>query len=205
MQKIDELRGKRVTSDFPAAKLLTTIGFLELQAYGLDPQKDVKLLKAEFTPVAINNLMEKRTDAVLGSLSGSKMAEAESKAGLRVLPFEESKVPFLRQRLPALYATKAPSGMPGVTPGLPVVATANVTFVSKEMDDETAYTIIKVLLDNYKELLPIHNDFGGWTPDRAVRDLGMPYHSGAIRYYKEKGLWSNEMDQRQMKLLSTGK
>ena len=117
MQKIDELRGKRVTCDFPAAKLLTTIGLLELQAYGLDPQKDVKLLKAEFTPVAINNLMEKRTDAVLGSLSGSKMAEAESKAGLRVLPFEESKVPFLRQRLPALYAAKAPSGMPGVTPG----------------------------------------------------------------------------------------
>jgi hypothetical protein len=205
IKSIEELKGKKVTYQIPGATLMTKLGMVQLQAFGLDPRKDVIPLKAEFTTVALTNLMEKRTDAIMAALSGSKMAEAETKTGLRVLPFPESKVPFLQQSLPVLFGTKTPAGMPGVAPGIPVVANANITIATKEMDDETAYIIVKTLLENYKELLPIHTDFGGWTPERAVRDLSMPYHPGAIKYYKEKGLWTNEMEQRQMQLLSTGK
>jgi len=205
IQSIEALRGKRVTYDYPSATLLTRLGTLHLQASGLDPKKDVTTLKAEFTTMALTNLMDKRTDAIMASLGGSKMAEAEAKIGIKILPFPESKVPFLRQSLPVFYAAKTPSGMPGVSPNVPVVATPAVLAANEDLSDDTAYTVVKALLDNHKDLLPVHKDFYGWTPERAVRDLSIPYHPGAIRYYKEKGLWSSEMEQRQAQLLKTGK
>ena len=205
IQSIEALRGKRVTYEYPSATLLTRLGQLHLQASGLDPKKDVIPLKAEFTTMALNNLMDKRTDAIMASLGGSKMAEAEAKIGIKILPFPENKVPFLRKTLPVFHAAITPTGMPGVTPGVPVVATFGITAVNKDLPEETAYTVIKALLENYKELLPVHKDFYGWTPERAVRDMGMPYHPGAIKYYKEKGLWSSEMEQRQAQMLKIGK
>ena len=205
IQSIEALRGKRVTYEYPSATLLTRLGQLHLQASGLDPRKDVIPLKAEFTTMALNNLMDKRTDAIMASLGGSKMAEAEAKVGIKILPFPENRVPFLRKSLPVFQAATTPTGMPGVTPGVPVVATFGIIAVNKDLPEETAYTVIKTLLENHKELFPVHKDFYGWTPERAVRDIGMPYHPGAIKYYKEKGLWSSDMEQRQAQLLKTEK
>ena len=202
---IEGLRGKRVTYEIPSARLITKLGTVHLQAYGLDARKDVIPLKAEFTTMALNNLIDKRTDAIMASLGGSKMAEAEAKIGIKILPFAESKVSFLRQSLPVFHAAITPSGMPGVTPGVTVVATPGITAANEDLSDETAYLVIKTLLENHKELFPVHQDFHGWTPERAVRDIGMPYHPGAIKYYKEKGLWSREMEQRQVQLLKGGK
>jgi len=154
--------------------------------------------------MALNNLMDKRTDAIMASLGGSKMAEAEAKIGIKILPFAENKVPFLRKTLPVFQAAITPTGMPG----LPLVCRGRhvrITAVNKDLPEETAYTVIKALLENHQELFPVHKDFYGWTPERAVKDIGMPYHPGAIRYYKEKGLWSSEMEQRQAQMLKEGK
>jgi TRAP transporter TAXI family solute receptor len=205
IQTIEELRGKRVTYEIPSARLITKLGMLHLQAFGLDPRKDVTALKAEFTTMALSNLMDKRTDAIMASLGGSKMAEAEAKIGIKILPFPENKVPFLRQSLPVFYAAKTPSGLPGVSPGVAVVATPGILAANEDLSNETAYLVVKTLLENCKELFPIHKDFYGWAPERAVKDLGIPYHPGAIRYYKEKGLWTSEMEQREAQLLKTGK
>lgn len=205
IQGIEQLKGRRVTYEIPSARLITKLGQLHLQAFGLDPKKDVTTLKSEFTTTALQSLVDKRTDAIMGSLGGSKMAEAESKVGLRVLSVPEDKGSYIRENLPVFFAAKTPAGLPGVTPNVPVVATAGITAVNSSLDDSVAYALIKTLLENHKELFPIHPDFHGWTPERAVKDLGIPYHPGAIKYYKEKGLWTNEMDQRQKQMLATGK
>jgi TRAP transporter TAXI family solute receptor len=198
---IKDLKGKRVTIDIRASRLLSKLGALMLEANGLDPKKDISPLKAEFDTQALGYLLEKRTDAIISGLVGSKWVEAEKKANFTVLPIEEDKVGFLRQHLPVVFPAKTLTGMAAINPGVPVVTIPSVLGTHQDMDDEMAYIIVKTLLENQKELITVHRDFEAWSAERAVKNLGMPYHPGAVRYFKEKKLWAPEMEQLQQSLL----
>lgn len=201
IKSIKDLKGKRVTIDIRASRLLSKLGELMLEANGLDPKKDVTPLKAEFDVQALGNLVDKRTDAIISGLVGSKWAEAEKKTDFTVLPIEEDKVAYLRQRLPVVFPVKTPAGLPSIKAGVPVVTVPSVFGTHQYMDDQMAYLIVKTLLENQKELIAVHRDFEEWSAERAVKNLGMPYHPGAVRYYKEKKLWTPEMEQLQQGLL----
>ncbi|MBP1730823.1 MAG: hypothetical protein H6Q55_1252, partial [Deltaproteobacteria bacterium] len=110
-----------MTIDIRASRLLSKLGELMLEANGLDPKKDVTPLKAEFDVQALGNLVDKRTDAIISGLVGSKWAEAEKKTDFTVLPIEEDKVAYLRQRLPVVFPVKTPAGLPSIKAGVPVV------------------------------------------------------------------------------------
>lgn len=66
------------------------------------------------------------------------------------------------------------------------------------------YTIVKTLTENQKELEPIHSDLKHWTlqtTGERAGDAGVPFHNGAIRYLKEKGVWTDRLDKVQQELL----
>ena len=200
IKAIPDLKGKRVTYFVTSLLTLEIIG-AQLRAYGLSP-KDVTLLKAEDTPTALQDLLQKRTDAVCCALGGSKMVEFATKAKLVVLPFETEKIALLQKDLPAMFPAITPTNLSGIDPGIPVVATPVLLAGRADLDDNVIYQIVKVLIENYNELKTINPTLADWKPEVAVQELPIPYHPGAIKYYKEKGLWSTKMDELQQKLLS---
>lgn len=199
IKTIADLKGKRVTIDIISLlpKILMEV---ELQAYGLNPAKDITVLKAEDTPTALRDLLQGRTDVVCCSLGGSKMAEYATKMKMLVLPFGADKASFLQKELPAMSLAMTPNNLSGVAPGIPVAATPMLLVGRADIADDLAYQMVKALIDNYQELKTINPVMAEWKPEIAVRELPIPYHSGAIRLYKEKGLWSSKMDQLQQKL-----
>ena len=97
--------------------------------------------------------------------------------------------------LPSTPSTVRTVNANSVKPGFPdmesgVWSQANNAYVWHNMDDETAYEIVKVLAENahkVKGYFATGKAFklegftkNSWSPNR--------YHPGALRYYREKGM-----------------
>jgi uncharacterized protein len=200
IKTIPDLKGKRLTGEYPTARFQTVLTELELQAYGLS-RKDVIMRKAEFSNTALDDLASKRTDAVQVAIIGPRFQELATKVKkIVVLPVDEDKVNLIKKTFPMVMPGRTQAGLP-VDAGVPGIAVPALLYAGETLTDETAYFIVKTLLENQKELIPVYREFIDWTPQKAVRNLGMPYHPGAIRYYREKGLWTADMEKMQQALL----
>lgn len=64
------------------------------------------------------------------------------------------------------------------------------TFVtSADVPEETVYTIVKAVFDNFEDFKKLHPAFGVLKKEEMVKNgLSAPLHPGAEKYFKEKGL-----------------
>lgn len=74
---------------------------------------------------------------------------------------------------------------------------------STHTSPDAVYLILKAITDNLEELKPVHPWLQSWSLETML-DLNapIPYHDGAIKFFKEKGLWTEEHDQMQKALLA---
>ncbi len=200
IKTIPDLKGKRVT--YSVTSYMTQLVMeTELQAYGLNPSKDITVVKTEDNSTAIRDLDQGRTDAAACGLGGSKMAELSRKSKIVVLPFDPGRIAFVQKEM-VMFPAITPETLSGVDPGLKVIATPTLLIARADLSEDMTYQMVKALIDNFKELKAVNPVLADWTPEVAVRELPVPYHPGAIKFYREKGLWSSKMDQLQQKLLS---
>ena len=62
---------------------------------------------------------------------------------------------------------------------------------------------MEALWNNADELPAITRTLSTWQPDNyANTDVVIPFHPAAIEFYKEKGVWTDELQARQDELLN---
>ena len=62
---------------------------------------------------------------------------------------------------------------------------------SADTDEETVYKLVKALHQNKGDLVASHPSFMAMNPAQlAIQHDGINFHPGAIRFYKEAGIWS---------------
>lgn len=71
---------------------------------------------------------------------------------------------------------------------------------SSHSTDEV-YALTKAMIENFGDYKDAAPGAEGW--DIAVQDLDwvIPYHEGAVRYFKEIGVWSDDLEQHNQKLI----
>ena len=135
--------------------------------------------------------------------------ELQAKKGARILPLDPS--PEAVRRIKEKF-----SGYPvKVTPGPGKTGVENEQYLwaydiyliaRDDLPDQAAYLVAKALWENYKDLGAIHVLLKDWTTDKFVsKEALIPYHPGTIRFYKEKGVWTDEMAKLQESLLAKKK
>ena len=75
---------------------------------------------------------------------------------------------------------KQPSSVDTV--GLPIVM-----ITTDKASESLIYNLTKVVAENKERLKGAHPAFKDWEPKVMVHGLGIQFHPGAMRYYKEKG------------------
>ena len=56
---------------------------------------------------------------------------------------------------------------------------------SCKLPEQTVYTMTKAIADNTKTLATVAKDIASLTPKEMAADIGVPFHPGAAKYYKE--------------------
>ncbi len=198
-----DLKGKRV-SFFPTGHAGTTIGIkAQLAFWGMSPNDVIEVPITNITEAA-QNLIEGKVEACGTSVGSALMREMDNSIGVRTLPLSNDPEAVKKMQVvgPALYVSLVQP-----TVGVPepmYLQTMDCTLVSApQMSDDLAYTIVKVLWDNYEDLKQISSQLAEWSHERSVsKNITIPYHPGAIKFYKEKGVWTPEMQTLQEKLLA---
>ena len=70
------------------------------------------------------------------------------------------------------------------------------------VDADVIYSVVKSMHKGFDIYKDMHKAMPKWNINQAVKDPSpVPYHEGAIRYYKEAGVWTPEMDKWQAEQL----
>lgn len=205
LKSVHDIKGKRVTGEYPAQLAVWYNLFGHLATAGLT-WSDVKVVPVPAANEGVDALVQGRADVTLHALNSAKVREADSTVGVRHLSSDCS--PQGEQRLsravPGYYTRLMKAGSAvAVVEDTCVIAYDIYLSTHKAAPDQVIAGVLKSAWDNVEKLSPVHPIFKEWTRDRAVSsDVTMPYHPAAIQIYKEQKLWSAKMDEAQKRLLA---
>ena len=206
IQNLSDLKGKKIPADFPGAPIVKLSSTAALATAGLTYNDIVKVPVADLNAGA-QAFLEGRTDAGWHTVGAPAVEEANARGGgIRFISV--ASTPDAAKRMGELYPGSFPSVVKaGTATGVvkdTAFLTSDIYFVAaKTLSDEAAYEILKVIWEKNQDLGPAHPALQEWTRDRMASDKPfIPYHPGAVKFFKEKGIWTKEMDALQAKLLS---
>lgn len=193
----EDLVGKTMIAKRRALPELELIANALVEVYGL-PKDKMRFVETVETTQA--------TDALR---SGSAQA-AIYPGGLRMVPVQEmfrdkvvdflylpdDKFEALMRKLPKyFYTTKVPAGNFENQAREWAAPTLNTYLVARrDVSDEVVYRFTKALMGHHKEFTAYHADGKYWTIEHTLSEPKIPFHPGAIRYYKEIGAWNAKLD-----------
>jgi TRAP transporter TAXI family solute receptor len=193
VKTIADLKGKRVVVGPAGAGFKY---FLEpiLKAHGVTYK--------DFTPRyntqmgAVDMLADGSAAAAFlgGAVPTGSIVQACTSQNIFFIPFEEEAKQHLFKTYPFFNAKTIPAGTyrghDKPFDGMNVGAMHLVT--SASLAEETVYQFTKILYENRAQVVKIHAAGKAINPKNIVKDTGTPFHPGAIRYYKEIGIWPEE-------------
>ena len=112
---------------------------------------------------------------------------------MKLVPQDDILPALQRKYSPSLYyeAIIPKTGYTGMEADVPVVGVANLLVVDERMAEDLAYAITRVLFDKQPELVAIHSEAKNLKLETATVGSPIPFHEGAIRFYREKGVWKD--------------
>lgn len=186
VNSIPGLKGKKVGVG-PASGGLGVIARSQLAANGIDYKKDIKPLF-----MGAGDMAEALKDgAVEGAFLTMELGQQVATTHkIRPLSWGQAELDAFLKKHPYYGDYTHP---PGTFKGVdyPVITVDNgiQLICQADMDEELVYKLTKAVVENLHCLSEIYAPAKAITPQWTAKELGNPYHPGAIRYFKEKGLW----------------
>jgi hypothetical protein len=193
IKTIADLKGKRVSSGFNAQKTIGRIIEAHLATAGLS-YKDVTGVLTPNVSRSAEDFAAGKTDVLFFALGSAAVKQAAATVGgLRVLQIDPSpdNLKRMQEILPGSYIVevKPSPGIDGITQPTKVVAFDMVLSTNVSVAEPIVYEITKVIHQNKAALAATFPPFGLFNPDHMAKPVqDVPFHAGALKYYKEAGI-----------------
>jgi hypothetical protein len=144
----------------------------------------------------VDLLGDGKVDAAVISVGTGQAQQANvnmsSHGGIRFLKLDPSPEAVARMRkiLPARPFLVEPAAYAVGIVGPTTVMAYNVFLsTSASMPDDVVYNVVKAMHDSKDELVKGQPVFKEFDPKRMTEEIGVPWHPGALKFYKEIGQW----------------
>lgn len=192
IMSIEDLKGRRVSSEFTKQKTLVSMQNAILATVGMSID-DVDGVPVPSGARGVEDFMAGKVDAGLFSVTSGIVLQADaSVGGIRWLPLpsgndaqaklvEKSPGSFIEEIGPA-------ENRPGITGPTNVYASPFLLLAGDDTPEQTVYEVTRTLYDNAAALAASDKSMSAFDPAKMAPELGIEMHPGAIRFYREAGL-----------------
>jgi TRAP transporter TAXI family solute receptor len=154
----------------------------------------------DFTPVyegqssAVDMLTDGNVDAIFvgGSIPHATVMSATAQHDINYILFDEAALDRVNVERPTIRKFPIPANTyKGQAMELWAVDSGPAQLLTRaDADADFIYLVTKTLYENREEIAKMTPAGREITPERAGMDIGIPYHEGSLRYFKEINIWN---------------
>lgn len=191
IEKVSDLKGKRVSTGAPGSG--TEVKALRvLEAYGLNPDKDMKRDRLGASESA-GALKDKKIDAYFwdGGLPTASVTDLGATPGVKLkLISHGDAVAKMREKYGPIYVKGIipAKTYPGQDKDVEIAVVWNLLVCNENMKADVAYDVVKTLFGHLPELIAVHKEARHIGLEAQASGSPIPFHPGAARFFTEKGV-----------------
>ncbi len=189
IKELKDLRGKRVAWDYGGHAVNQTFLSAALEIAGIKPNEVIQVRVSTMADGA-QGVTEGRVDATNTGVGIAIDEEANAREPIRFLSVPNTEAANKILAKVGASVAKAPASA-GVKEGNYMIGYPLTLASSTRLSERTVYTLVKAWWENLGEIQPKHPLLRRWTKEtQAITNFTVPYHPGAIKFYKEVGAWT---------------
>jgi len=214
IKKITDLKGKRLAAKYGGNQMLHNLAEAMLKSVGMTWTDVVPVPVPDFQ-TSLRMIREGRIDAgTSGATTTPAAIELHTALGVNVLSYGDmqpadiskgvpgDKQAILDELVPGCFPMVVKAGEGVIEKDTVLISYSIYLAASTHLSEEAVYIILKTIWENYSDLHPVHPWLKGWKPETMTAGIQpAPYHDGAVKFYKEKEVWTGAMQKRQEQLL----
>ncbi|HVL34542.1 MAG TPA: TAXI family TRAP transporter solute-binding subunit [Burkholderiales bacterium] len=192
INRIEDLKGRRVSTG-SGGSATEVMAFRVIEAAGLDKDRDMRRERLGVAE-SVNALKDRKIEAFfwVGGLPTAAVTDLATTPGVKIKMIDHAHlVPAMNKKYGNLYVEdRIPKDVyRGMDKDNAQATVMNLLVAHENMDDKTAYAIVKAIFDHREELIRVHKEAENFKlENQKAAASPMPFHPGAIRYYAEKGI-----------------
>jgi TRAP transporter TAXI family solute receptor len=184
-----DLKGKSLVTQ-PKGNTAEVLTDAILKANGLSYQSLSKAnFQASYTD-AVSMMKDGHAQVMtLGTTApASAVMDLASARDIHLVPVDEKTMADLKKQNPGYNKLVIKAGTyPKQDKDVPVIGYSTHIVAACDLPEDVVYKITKAMAENVGDMAAVVKPIAGLTPKDMAVDIGVPFHKGATRYYKEKG------------------
>jgi TRAP transporter TAXI family solute receptor len=192
INSMKDLKGKRVSTG-SGGSATEVMAFRVIEAAGLDKDRDMKRERLGVAE-SVNALKDRKIDAFfwVGGLPTAAVTDLANTPGIKIKMVDHADlVAKMNKKYGNLYVQDVipKDTYHGMEKDNRQATVMNLLVAHQNMDEKTAYNIVKAVFEHKDELVRVHKEAENFKlENQKASATPIPFHPGALKYYAEKGI-----------------